>query len=140
MSRIELVRQAVAEQLDEPHALLALRLLFPPQRVAVSIEDEIRDLYTYPERLNASYTDEWRAIATRAIFERAFDDAGRSDQANLEQYLRYLRDDAIPGCIQDHPELFRSLHDIQRILESDNTVTFPDPGRLALMKLIWPEE
>ena len=77
MSRIERVRRAVAEHLDDPYSLLALRLLFAPERVVVTIEDEIRDLYTYPERLNASYADEWRRIATRAVFDGAFDDPGR---------------------------------------------------------------
>lgn len=140
MSRIERVRQAVAEYLDDPCSLLALRLLFPPERVAVPIEDEVRDLYTYPERLNASYADEWRRIAIRAIFDRAFEDPGASDEANLAAYMRYLRNEAIPRCIEEHRPLFRSLDEIHRVLASDNTVTFPDPGKRALMKLIWPEE
>ena len=140
MSRIERVRQAVAEYLDDPCSLLALRLLFPPERVAVPIEDEVRDLYTYPERLNASYADEWRRIAIRAIFEGAFEDPGASDEANLAQYMRYLREDAIPRCIETHRPLFRSLYEVLQVLESDNTVPFPDPEKRALMKLIWPEE
>jgi hypothetical protein len=139
MNRIELVKQAIARQLEDPYNLLALRLLFPPDRVVVRIDKEIADLYTYPERLDASYSDEWRAIAIRAIFTNAFADHWRSDEENLERYIGYLRREAVPRTIHNHIELFRRLGEILQIRGSDNTVSFPDPGRQALMKIIWPE-
>jgi hypothetical protein len=139
MNRIDLVKQAIAEQLDNPYNLLALRLMFPPDRVVVRIDKEIADLYTYPERLEASYSDEWRAIATRAIYINAFADHFRTDEENLEQYVGYLRRDAIPRTIHNHIELFRRLGEVIQIRRSDNTLAFPDPARRALMKIIWPE-
>ncbi|TGN39462.1 hypothetical protein [Marinobacter confluentis] len=139
MNRIEVVRQAVAQQLDDPYDLLAMRLMFPPDRAVVRIDKEISDLYAYPERLQASYRDEWLAIATRAVFRNAFSDHWRSDEENLDDYLRYLRSQAIPKCIHDHIELFRKLGEVLQIDRSDNTIAFPDPGRRALMKIIWPD-
>ena len=139
MSRVDLIRSVISEKLDDAYSLLALRVLFPPERVAVRIEDEVDDLYVYPERLKASYEDEWRIIATRAIFEQAFTDSAGSDEENLEHFVRYLIEEAIPHCIRQHPRLFRNLDSILQIIESENTVTFPDPGRRELMKLIWPE-
>jgi len=139
MSRIDLVRQVVADQLDDPYYLLALRLIFPPDRVEVKIDKEISDLYVYPERLNASYRDDWRSIATRALFRNAFGDHWRSDEENLNRYVSFLRDEAIPRCIHNHIDLFRKLGEVLQILQSDNTVSFPHPGRQALMDIIWPK-
>jgi len=68
MNRIELVKQVISEQLNDPYSLLALRLLFPPDRVVVRIDKEIADLYTYPERLDASYSDEWRRLRPARSF------------------------------------------------------------------------
>jgi len=139
MSRIDLVRKVVAEQLDNSYDLLAMRLIFPPEWSAVKIDQEISELYVYPERLEASYCDEWRSIAVRAVFSQGFSEHWRTDEENLEQYLLFLRTEAIPRCIHDHIDLFRRLGESLLINESENTIRFPDPKRRALMKLIWPE-
>ncbi len=139
MNRIERVRTAVDEHLSSLYDLLAIRLMHPPSRIEVTIEQEIKDLYTYPERLDASYRDEWRSIAIRACFDHGFEDHWRSDQENLERYITRLQREDIPRCIHDNIPLFRSLGEIFQILESDNTLHFPDPRRKALMSLIWPQ-
>jgi len=115
-------------------------MLFPPDRVEVKIDQEIKDLYVYPERLDTGYRDEWRAIATRALFRNAFGDHWRPDEENLERYLDFLRDEAIPRCVHDNIELFRMLGEVLSIARSDNAIAFPDPKRRALMKIIWPEK
>ena len=140
MSRIDLVKQAMDEQLDNSYDLLALRILFPPDSVVVKIEQEIRDLYVYPERLETSYRDEWRSIVARALIRNAFADHWRTDQENLNRYLAYLRDHAIPRCVHDNIGVFRMLGEVLAISESENAVVFPDPRRQALMKMIWPEK
>jgi len=89
MSRIELVKSAVNKQLNDSYDLLAVRLLFPPEHVVVNIQKEIKDLYVYPERLESGYCDEWRAIATRALFRNAFGEHWRSDEENLQLYLKH---------------------------------------------------
>lgn len=139
MNRIELVRRLINEQLDDVYSLLAMRLLYPPQWVEVGIEQEIKDLYTYPERLASSYRDEWRAIATRALVNQGFRDHWRTDEENLDAFVSYLHNEAIPRCIHNHIELFRRLGEVLQISKSDNTVRFPDPRRRALMRIIWPE-
>ncbi|MEQ5816270.1 hypothetical protein J3362_12215 [Marinobacter sp. NFXS11] len=139
MSRIDLVKTAVDEQLNDSCDLLAMRMLFPPDHVEVKIDQEIRDLYVYPERLDTGYRDEWRAIATRALFRDAFGDHWRPDEENLDRYLNYLKDEAIPRCVHDNIELFRMLGEVLSIARSDNAIAFPDPKRRALMKIIWPE-
>ena len=45
MSRIDLVKAAVDEQLNDSYDLLAMRMLFPPDHVEVKIDQEIKDLY-----------------------------------------------------------------------------------------------
>jgi hypothetical protein len=140
MSRIDLVKAAVDEQLNDSYDLLAMRMLFPPDHVEVKIDQEIKDLYVYPERLDTGYRDEWRAIATRALFRNAFGDHWRPDEENLERYLHFLRDEAIPRCVHDNIELFRMLGEVLSIARSDNAIAFPDPKRRALMKIIWPEK
>lgn len=139
MNRIDRARQAVDQNLDDLYYLLALRLIFPPDWEVVGIDKEISDLYVYPERLEASYRDEWRAIAIRAIYDHAFTDHWLTDEENLNNYLRFLKEDAIPKCIHNHVGLFRKLGEVLQIDRSDNTVAFPDPDKRALMKIIWPE-
>jgi len=140
MSRIDLVKAAVDEQLNDSYDLLAMRMLFPPDHVEVKIEQEIRDLYVYPERLETGYRDEWRAIATRALFRNAFGDHWRPDEENLARYMIFLRDQAIPRCVHENIELFRMLGEVLTIAGSENAIAFPDPRRRALMKIIWPEK
>ena len=140
MSRIDLVKAAVEEQLNDSYDLLAMRMLFPPDHVEVKINQEIKDLYVYPERLDTGYRDEWRAIATRALFRNAFGDHWRADEENLDRYLNFLKDEAIPRCVHDNIELFRMLGEVLSIASSDNAIAFPDPKRRALIKIIWPEK
>ncbi|MBS3805325.1 MAG: hypothetical protein KGY54_12310 [Oleiphilaceae bacterium] len=139
MSRIDLVKKVVEEHLDTPSDLLAMRLMFPPDRIEVTIDQEIKDLYLYPERLETGYRDEWRALATRALFIHGFSDGGRSDRDNLECYLEFLNGQAIPRCIHENIGLFRTLREVLAIVQSDNAIPFPDPKRQALIKMIWPE-
>ena len=140
MSRIDLVKAAVDEQLNDSYDLLAMRMLFPPDHVEVKIDQEIKDLYVYPERLDTGYRDEWRAIATRALFRNAFGDHWRPDEENLDRYMGFLRDQAIPRCVHENIDLFRMLGEVLAIGRSDNAIAFPDPKRRALMKIIWPEK
>jgi hypothetical protein len=140
MNRIEWVRQSVEQHLSDIHDLLAMRLLFPPEHSVVTIEKEILDLYLYPERLETSYRDEWQAIALKALYQHGFADHWRTDQDNLDAYLGLLREQRIPRCIHDHLNLFHTLEEILAIKNAGNTLTFPDPRRQALMRLIWPDE
>lgn len=139
MSRIDLVQRVVRGNLNNPFDLLAMRLMYPPDRIEVTIDKEINDLYTYPERLQTSYCDEWRSLAVRGLFRHGFSDHGRADETNLENYLGFLRNEAIPRCIVANSELFRCLGEVLLIAQADNTLVFRDPKRRAVMKLIWPE-
>ncbi|MDX1633747.1 MAG: hypothetical protein R3280_03865 [Marinobacter sp.] len=139
MNRLDLIRQAVADELGDVYDLLAIRLMFPPDHPAMDIEQDIRDLYSYPERLESSYRDEWERIACRALFDQGFRDHWRSDEENLARYLTYLQDTAIPACIHQHIDLFRMLGEVLAIRDSSRTLQFPSPQRRALFRLIWPE-
>lgn len=140
MNKIELIRRWVAQHLNDISDLLAMRLLFPPEQMVVTIEKEILDLYLYPERLQTSYRDEWKAIALRAVYKNGFSDQQRTDQENLDVYLGFLREEAIPRCTQDHSRLFQALEEVLAIQRSGNTITFPGPRRRSLMRLIWPKD
>lgn len=139
MSRIDLVQQLVARHLDNPRDLLALRLMFPPDRIEITIDREIKDLYKHPERLQTSYRDEWRLLAVRGLFRHGFSDDGSADEKNLEQYLAFLQNEAIPRCIHENTGLFRCLGEIVLIAQAENTLVFRDPKRRAMIRLIWPE-
>jgi len=127
-------------RLNDSYDLLSMSLLFPPDYVVVKIDQEIRDLYVYPERLDSGYCDEWRAIATRVLFRNAFGEHWRSDEENLQLYLKYLRSQAIPKCVHQNVELFRMLGEALAIARSTNTIAFPDRQRQALINIIWPEK
>lgn len=139
MDRIELVRHAVEQHLGDISNLLAMRLLFPPDHMVVTIEKEIRDLYTYPERLETSHRDEWKSIAVKALHRKAFIGQGRTDAENLETYIAYLKAEAIPECKLEHNRLFHKFDEILAIQQAENTIMFPDPRRKGLLRLIWPD-
>ena len=139
MDRIGLVRKAVEQHLGDIRDLLAMQLLFPPDHLVVTIEKEIRDLYTYPERLQTSHRDEWKAVAVKALHRNAFSGHGQTDQENLKDYLRNLQEVAIIQCKADNPDLFRSLEEVMAIEQSANTVFLPDARRKNVSRLIWPE-
>ncbi|KPQ28946.1 MAG: hypothetical protein HLUCCX14_08645 [Marinobacter excellens HL-55] len=139
MNKIQLVRTAAEQQLTDIYDLLAMRILFPPDRVEVTIDKEIKDLFLYPERLETSYRDEWTSIATKALFNHGFADHWRSDQDNLDRYLGFLKEQSIPRCIHNHVGLFQMLGEAIAVQRSENTLAFPDPRRRALMRMIWPE-
>jgi hypothetical protein len=139
MDRIELVRHAVEQHLNDINDLLAMRLLFAPDNVVVPIEKEILDLYTYPERLETSHRDEWKSIAIKALHRNGFTDPSQTDQESVAAYLGFLRAEAIPHCLTEHNALFQNLQEILAIARAGNTIAFPDPRRRGLMRLIWPD-
>ena len=139
MNRAERIRALIDGRFDNPYDLLALRLLFPPEHPVVRIDDEIRDLYVYPERLDSSYREEWRRLAVRGLHDHGFADHWESDQDNLERYAEHLARQAIPQCIHEHIDLFRTLGQALAIDQAGNTLRFPDRGRQSVMRLIWPE-
>jgi len=134
VNNTDLIRQSLQQQLSDISDLLALRLVYPPQQAVVSIDQEILDLYTYPERLETSYRDEWKAIALKALYRHGVSDEGGTDEQKLEAYLRSLRDDVIPRCKRNNAELFDALEEILAIQRADNTITFPGPGRRKPVK------
>lgn len=138
MDRIELVRHAVEQHLGDISNLLAMRLLFPPDHMVVTIEKEIRDLYTYPERLETSHRDEWKSIAVKALHRNGFTGTDETDQQRLNTYLLYLRKQAIPGCVETNRKLFTCLEEILAIQRAVNTVTFRAPKRKASLRQVWP--
>lgn len=48
-------------------SLLLLRLALDTEQESADIEQDIRDLYLFPERLVSSYPDEWRAYIKREL-------------------------------------------------------------------------
>ena len=48
-------------------SLLLLRLAFNNEQDIVDIEQDINDLYLFPERLAFSYPDEWRSVYSRHL-------------------------------------------------------------------------
>lgn len=139
MTRTDLIEDVLATQLDDIYDLLALRLMFSPNEWTMDIEQDIRDLYIYPERLDGSYRDEWHRIAKRALFREGFPDHWLDDRANLTQYVLSLKKETIPRCIHNHIDLFRMLGEVLEIQRSNRTVLLPNPRRRALDALIWPE-
>ena len=139
MTKTNLIEDVLANDLNDIYDLLALRLLFAPQEWTMDIEQDIRDLYVYPERLDSSYRDEWRRIAKRALFREGFPDHWLDDRENLSRYVRFLQKEAIPRCIHNHIELFRMLGEVLNIQRCSRTVVLPNPRRRALDALIWPE-
>ena len=58
----------------ELEQLLRLRLALDKPELYHDIEQDIHDLYAYPERLSFTYPDEWRIFIRQQLMKRGIDD------------------------------------------------------------------
>ena len=72
--------------------LLSLRVALDDPQPYLDLEQDIQDLYLYPERLTYSYPDEWRAYIRQQLLKRCI-----SDEA-LQQYLSYQDNTSLKAC------------------------------------------
>ncbi len=84
--------------------LLSLRLALDCAQPYLDLDQDIQDLYTYPERLRFSYPDEWRVFIRQQLIKR-----GITDEA-MQQSLR-VWDERLSGA-DIHAETFQSNDNI----------------------------
>ena len=56
-------------------SLLLLRVAFDDKNDVCDLHQDVMDLYLFPERLDESYTDEWRAYVRRALAKASINEA-----------------------------------------------------------------
>ena len=111
--------------------LLALRLLFDDPRDIVDLDQDIKDLEFFPERLAASYKQEWIAYIGRAIAAQCKsvdEDDERIYAGTIQSKANELqdRDD------ERYRRLLAFVSRAQGISENDNVVSMPNPLRKRL--------
>lgn len=115
--------------------LMTFRLLFdqidPPQ----DIEQDLRDLYVYPERLHDSYIDEWRAFIKRALKAQCESVEGldievlqRVVDRNISEKGEWLSSALALGL--------ETIEHVRAIQEIPNVSAFKHPNSAALHRLI----
>lgn len=87
MTRNQLIEQTFALQDASAGFLLLLRLILDIDKKNSNLQQDIHDLFEYPERLENSYSDEWRSWIKNVLHRRAFRDRCKSDSDNLKDYI-----------------------------------------------------
>lgn len=111
--------------------LLALRLLFDDPRDIVDLDQDIKDLEFFPERLTTSYRQEWITYICRAIAAQCKsveDEDERAYAGTIQSKANELQD----SDNERYRRLLVFVNRAQGISENDNVVSMPNPLRKRL--------
>lgn len=116
--------------------LLMARIALDKPLVAENLEQDILDLYLFPERLTQSYPDEWRSFIKRHVRQYS------SEEHKLNGVMPLLHHPEIENKIESIKERFERYRKIilesQAIVNSDAVATIETPLHRWLSKLIDP--
>lgn len=116
--------------------LLMARIALDKPLVAENLEQDILDLYLFPERLTQSYPDEWRSFIKRHVKQYS------SEEHKLNGVMSLLHHPEIENKIESIKERFERYRKIilesQAIVNSDAVATIETPLHRWLSKLIDP--
>lgn len=101
--------------------LLFMRLLLDEERSKSTLEQDINDLYAYPERLHESYKDEWRSWIKNTVHRQAFTDANISDEEALQRFLQKQHDEKA-GFLDETYAAYKKVVKQADIINSSNNV------------------
>ena len=110
LSRNQLIEQTFALNEASPQLLLLTRVIFDIDKNKSSLEQDIQDLYDYPERLTTSYVDEWRSWIKNVIHQQAFTENDKEDAVAVKHFLENQ-------CIRREAEINRQYAKYLNIIE-----------------------
>ena len=115
--------------------LLALRILFDDPKDIVDLDQDLKDLEFFPERLEASYRHEWVTFISRAIANvcRSSSEASENALTNaIQQQMKNVQN----SDDQRYEQLMHFVVLAQGIGDSDNVVSLPHPMRKKLEQFL----
>lgn len=112
-------------------SLLLLRVAFNNEQDIVDIEQDINDLYLFPERLTLSYPDEWRSYILRHLGKHNLNRAILADiLSDKEQYnspqIEHLHQQ-IKRAMPQFKRLMQIVDNVRASQQSGNVVPFKTP-------------
>ncbi|RXJ73840.1 hypothetical protein CS022_07600 [Veronia nyctiphanis] len=112
-------------------SLLLLRLALDKKEYACDIEQDIMDLYFFPERLVASYPDEWRAYIKRGLARLKIKEATvaaiLSDVPNEPNEEQALLLSKIRNAKPRFDRLIIVVEEVQQAQDADNISALKTP-------------
>ena len=116
--------------------LLMARIALDKPRATENLEQDILDLYLFPERLTDSYPDEWRSFIKRHVKQYA------SEEHKLNSIMSLLHHPEIENKIESIRMRFeryrKIISEAQAIVNSDAVATIETPLHRWLSKLVDP--
>jgi hypothetical protein len=101
------------------NSLLLLRVALDSETDNTDIEQDIQDLFLFPERLLDSYPDEWRAYIKRRAVELDINLNNMNEDSKLTQLIRAHK--------SKYENLLAVLKDIETLLDAGNVSSFKTP-------------
>ena len=135
-SQIEQLKHLLPiEQLSLP-VLFALRLLFDKRDDVSDLDRDIAELAHFPERITASYRQEWEFYVRRALIRYLREHSHTRASILIDKILadvQYIQE-------QDsrYKAMLRVIEETQTVMTTDNTRVFPSPWRQQIMALMLP--
>ncbi|WP_051275364.1 hypothetical protein [Aestuariibacter salexigens] len=124
-------------RLDEAsdEILLGLRLVLDEPDPVASIEQDLQDLFTYPERLQESYRHEWVAYVKRALAEELSSEQ-LNDRHILEAFLQTRLHEREMWINRVMDSGIRAIAKTTALLSSDNVTRLPNAHRQAVERMV----
>lgn len=136
------ITQHIAKKLDLKNVdmtlLFALRMVFDRARDIVNLDNDIKDLLIYPERLEGSYRDEWSTYISRAIAKEVKIKVERDGTTSAEDYLSLIEekvDNLVLSEDARYQHLLSLVKQAQSVSNSKTVSVFPHPLKKQLEKL-----
>lgn len=112
-------------------SLLLLRVAFDDKNDVCDLHQDVMDLYLFPERLDESYTDEWRAYVRRALAKASINEAllmqimagEHAQDSDTSMYLKAKLTEAKPTYLS----LLAVLQKVQQQQSSQNVHSLSTP-------------
>ena len=135
LTKKQVVEDILALHTWSAKALLLLRLLVDKPAPGHNIHQDLRDLESFPERLQDSYQAEWIAYIKRDLYQWAFRGEG-SPQEQLNRYLeaqRQLASDTLPAQLSEGLKYLAFAHQVN---SSENVSAMPSELKRWLKELL----
>jgi hypothetical protein len=115
--------------------LLALRILFDDPKDIVDLDQDIKDLEFFPERLEASYRHEWVTFISRAIAKMCKSSSEASEN-KLTDAIQQQMKNVQSNDDQRYEQLMQFVALAQGIGQNGNVVSLPHPMRKKLEQFL----
>lgn len=135
-SRVQLMSRHLPISRLSIDVLLALRLYYDNAAKGASLDKDIEELSTFPERLSGSYRAEWESLVKREVARQIIQQDTRPVSEVIEVIMAEL--ESLYESDSRFLRLLSIVKQAEAFEKTDNARVLPTPLRRQLMALLLP--